>query len=73
MNNRQTSGWGLAAAIIAILGAVTKWIHTGIPPDEIGWSVIGSSVAYTVAFFKSADAKTVAKLNDKVDELVDDQ
>lgn len=70
MKNRQTTFWGLVGVAGAGLVFVADWAVNGAPDyEKLG--LVGAALVYAAGLARAADARTVTKLDEKVENHLD--
>lgn len=70
MRNRQTTFWGLVGVTGATLVFIADWALNGMPNfEKLG--LVGAALIYAAGLARAADARTVNKLDEKVENHLD--
>jgi hypothetical protein len=70
MRNRQTTFWGLVGVAGATLVFLADWALNGAPDyEKLG--LVGAALIYAAGLNRAADARTVTKLDEKVENHLD--
>lgn len=72
LRNHKTTFIGVSGGLLAVGAFVGEWVNHGFP-DAPAWKELGIRLAEAIGFIFAADQIAVKKLNDKVDEHLDEQ